>query len=323
MRRQIEHVRLQWLGFKAPTSATRPGVAYRIVSRRNVHISRRAQLVSSTRIHFRIRRNQKWPGLASKPLDHDGVGRPTAQAAHEPCSHASPSREVRRGSAAMPRQAAEEARTPTPAPHTPAAKRGSARIPSPTAPSGSAPRRRRQARGDRGAAALAGGRGWRPQARGPLQASFVNMLICPVALFAFKPVVSTRSPGASSPRTRPQYPVRPPLTCGGNGPHGRMRRGDDRPDPGKALGGPNKATAQGLRRPQGGQRYPNLRRCAGVKTVRRAKTSDAHRIRTSSSPAWPSFPAVSPHARPILISHAWLSHRRLTPPANRPRENKS
>ena len=119
--------------------------------------------------------------------------------------------------------------------------------------------------GDKRAATAArqrwpGGRGWRPQARGPLQASFVNMLICPVALFAFKPVVSTRSPGASSPRTRPQYPVRPPLTCGGNGPHGRMRRGDDRPDPGKALGGPNKATGQGLRRPQGGQRYPNLRR---------------------------------------------------------------
>ena len=72
MRRQIDHVRLQWLGCKAPTSATRPGVAYRIVLGRNVDISRRAQLVSSTRIHFRIRRNQKWPGLASKPLDDHG-----------------------------------------------------------------------------------------------------------------------------------------------------------------------------------------------------------------------------------------------------------
>jgi len=26
MRRQIDHVRLQWLGFKAPTSATRPSM---------------------------------------------------------------------------------------------------------------------------------------------------------------------------------------------------------------------------------------------------------------------------------------------------------
>src|SRR6516164_4423457 len=117
MRRQIEHVRLQWLGFKAPTSATRPGVAYRIVSRRNVDISRRAQLVSSTRIHFRIRRNQKWPCQASKPLDDHDRSDPSL---HKRTSHALPSREVRRGSsAAMPRQAAEEARrTPTPARRT-------------------------------------------------------------------------------------------------------------------------------------------------------------------------------------------------------------
>jgi hypothetical protein len=64
MRRQIDHVRLQWPGFKAPTSATRPILRNRIVLGRCIDISRPAQPVSSPRFHFRIRRNQKWPSPA-------------------------------------------------------------------------------------------------------------------------------------------------------------------------------------------------------------------------------------------------------------------
>ena len=92
--------------------------------------------------------------------------------------HASPSREVRLDLAPVSSHAAPGSeRSPAYAiptvPHTPAAKRGSGRIPSPTAPSGSVPRRLRQPLGSASAARQRWprpGRGSQPQARGQPQA---------------------------------------------------------------------------------------------------------------------------------------------------------
>jgi hypothetical protein len=137
---QIDHVRLQWLGFKAPTSATRPDCPG-FVLRRRIDISRPAQLVSSTCIHFRIRRNQKWPGLASRPwtvaaLDRSG----SDPSLHQPhIGDASPSR----GVPMAPQQPCRARQRKKPGVRQPARathfRRQAWQRPYPTAPSGSVP----------------------------------------------------------------------------------------------------------------------------------------------------------------------------------------